>query len=75
MMPISTQCREAFACPRCGAPPGEYCKSPSGRRCDGIGGIHSVRFALATDDMFDKGKMFRVEAKDLFRTVGSDRVI
>lgn len=48
---LSIQVREAFACPKCGAPPNEYCKTPSGLRCRGVGGVHGERLALATPEM------------------------
>ena len=43
---LSQVAREDYVCPRCNAGLGDFCRTPSGRECNGIGGVHAERIAL-----------------------------
>jgi len=43
---LSQVAREDYICPKCNAALGAFCQTPSGRQCNGTGGVHSERINL-----------------------------
>jgi hypothetical protein len=43
---LSNTARMNYVCPKCKAKKGEFCRMPSGRYHNGVGGIHSIRMSL-----------------------------
>jgi hypothetical protein len=64
--------REKFTCPRCGAVQDEYCTTPAGRVCTGVGGVHGDRMALLSEDDWDQCKARAYSIFDLLNAVEGD---
>jgi hypothetical protein len=51
---ISTTATEKYTCPKCGAKPGEYCKTPKGRETNTP---HGQRITLCSREDWDNSQI------------------